>query len=577
MISGILELKQIAFRNLARHRVKSALTITAVSVSVGLYIWADGWLTGMNIDSLRNIAGYEIGAAKLQTRVYFDKKDDLPMYENFGLWAEHAAALDRAGYDSAPRFVFTGTIYSETASAPMEFIGCEPAAEARLLRYPDYMESGRYIRNGAFEIVLGALTADKLKAGIPQRPTRNELDAELLPALSPADRDFAESLYEPAPAARGGLFAPKEEAPLPGEERWVLKKGLPQEDLDRYWRILADTGRMNVRLSAVIDSKAAPETVRQDKFEADLAPALSAGEMELFRRAYQFDELTQAWYLSPQGSPGEDEALQAEVLAAMIRADYSGAVRHINQLISAVAVGVVNSPNPKTNNNTAWIPLDVLQDDAGLMLEGRVTELLIRAKDADDAALPGKTETPAAIKAALARTGYTLPPDLDIFPWQEYVQDYLGAAASDNVSTRIMIIILFILSFLGVANTMLLAVLERTKETGMMRALGMTDGQLIITYMLEAGMLGVFGSGIGVLLGCLLNIPMVKYGLDFTAMTESMGGDIGYRVTGVFRSAWNLPVIIVSGITAAVLASCMAFFPTRKALKMPVTESLRFE
>jgi ABC-type lipoprotein release transport system permease subunit len=577
MIASILELKRIAFRNLARHKVKSILTIVAISVSVGLYIFADGWLGGMNIDSLRNIANYEIGAAKLQTRVYFDKKDDLPMYENFGGWEESAAALDKAGYDSAPRFVFTGTIYSATASAPMEFIGCDPDSEARLLRYPDYVESGRYIRNGAFEIVLGAMTADKLKVGIPQRPTRKDLDAEILAVLSPEDRDFVDSLYERAPQKNTDFYKVKEEAPLPGEERWVLKKDLFPQDLDRYWRLLADTGRMNVQLSTVIDIKAAPETIRKDKYDADLAPVLSAEEQELFRKAYEYDELTEAWYLSSQGSFAEDEEMQARVLAAMVRVDYSGAIRHINQLISAVVVGVVNSPNPKTNNNTAWIPLDVLQDDTGLMLDGRVTELLIRVKDADDSAVPGKTETPAAIKAALAQTGYTLPPDLDIFPWQGYVADYFGAYSGDNITTRIMVIILFILSFLGVANTMLLAILERTKETGMMRALGMTDGQLIVTYMLEAGMLGFFGSGIGIILGCLVNIPMVNTGLDFTAMTETMGGDIGYRVAGVFRSAWNIPVIIGSGIIATILASCMAFFPTRKALKMPVTESLRFE
>jgi ABC-type antimicrobial peptide transport system permease subunit len=242
-----------------------------------------------------------------------------------------------------------------------------------------------------------------------------------------------------------------------------------------------------------------------------------------------------------------------------------------------VVAGVVNSPTPKTNNNIAWIPLDVLQDEAGLMLEGRVTELLIRAKDADDARLPGAAERPEAIKAALANTASPLPAELDIFPWAGYVPDYLGASGGDTVTTQIMIVILFILSFMGIANTMLLAILERTRETGMMRALGMTDGQLIGIYMMEAGLVGLFGSLAGVLLGCLINIPMVKYGVDFTAMTETMGGDIGYRVTGIYRSAWNPPVIICSGIIATLLASCMAFFPTRRALKMPVTESLRFE
>jgi ABC-type lipoprotein release transport system permease subunit len=249
-------------------------------------------------------------------------------------------------------------------------------------------------------------------------------------------------------------------------------------------------------------------------------------------------------------------------------------VRHVNQLIPAVVVGVVNSPNPKNNNNIAWIPLDVLQDEAGLMLEGRITELLIRIKNADDAKVPGKNESAETIKAALPGA---LPSDLDIFPWEGYAEDYIAASRGDNVTTRIILIILFILSFMGIANTMLLAILERTRETGMMRALGMTDGQVIAVYMMEAGMVGGFGALIGVLLGCLINIPMVKYGVDFSGMMESFGGDIGYRVAGVFRSAWNLPVIVGSGIIATVLSACMAFFPIRRALKTPVTESLRFE
>jgi ABC-type antimicrobial peptide transport system permease subunit len=245
-------------------------------------------------------------------------------------------------------------------------------------------------------------------------------------------------------------------------------------------------------------------------------------------------------------------------------------------------VGIVNSPNPKTNNNTAWIPLDVLQDEAGLMLEGRITELLIRGKNADDAKIPGADERPGAIKAALAKTaiagtGCVLPAEQDIFPWNAYVEDYLAAFRGDNVTSQVMIIVLFVLSFMGIANTMLLAILERTRETGMMRAMGMTNGQLIGVYMMEAGMVGFFGSLIGVALGCLINIPMVNYGLDFSAMTEATGGDIGYRIAGAFRSAWNIPVIIGAGIAATILASCMAFFPTRRALKMPITESLRFE
>jgi ABC-type lipoprotein release transport system permease subunit len=250
----------------------------------------------------------------------------------------------------------------------------------------------------------------------------------------------------------------------------------------------------------------------------------------------------------------------------------------VNQLIDVVLAGTVNAPNPKLNNNTAFIPMDALQDEAGFMLENRVTELVIRERNAGDTALPGRHESPEAIGAALeARLGRPLPPEIGIFGWEDYVKDFTAASAGDNWSAKIMMFILFVLSFLGIANTMLLAVLERTREIGIMRAQGMTDGQLIFVFMLEAGMIGLMGSALGILLGCLVNIPMVKYGIDFTTMTELMAGNIGYRVNGVFRSAWNPPVIIGTGVIATVTAACMAFLPARRALRMPVTDSLRFE
>jgi ABC-type lipoprotein release transport system permease subunit len=111
----------------------------------------------------------------------------------------------------------------------------------------------------------------------------------------------------------------------------------------------------------------------------------------------------------------------------------------------------------------------------------------------------------------------------------------------------------------------------------MMRAMGMTGGQMIFTYMTEACILGLTGSVIGIILGCAANYPMVKYGLDFSAMAEQMGGSVGYRVAGNFRGMWDIPTIIGTGVVATALSALMAFFPSRRAVKMEITESLRFE
>lgn len=573
--AGFLALAGMAFRSLGRHRVKTVITTVAVTVSVALYIVMDAWLLGMNLDSRRNIVSYEIGAAKIQSRAYFERKDELPMYEGFGGWEALAGDLAEAGYDSAPRFVFSGTLYSRSGTAPIVFNGVEPERDARLFRYPDYLEAGRFIRGGRAELAVGTMAADKLRIGIPRRPTKAEFESEILPAASNADEAaFIGSLYVPAPLQTKARSAwnvfSVEEPSLPADNgRLALKEDCSAAETRRLWDILAASGRMDVRISTVIDMKAAPLAVSKNKFEADLLPSLTAEGRDAVRSAYVLDEATAAYLLST-----EDEALLASILEAMVAAEFSGAIRHVNQLIDAVVVGVVNSPNPKTNGNVGYMPLDALQDETGLMLGGQVTELLVRKAGADDARLPGKTESPAAILAAL---GATLPVDLEVRAWPDYVADYLAASAGDNVSTRVMIVFLFILSFIGISNTMLMAILERTKEIGMLRALGMSDGQLVLAYVMEAGLVGFIGSMAGILIGCLVTIPMVRYGIDYSGIAKEMGGDFGYRITAFFRSAWNPPVIAGTGVAATALSALAAIPPLLRALRMAVTDSLRFE
>jgi ABC-type lipoprotein release transport system permease subunit len=575
-ISSAIELKRLALRNLARHKVKTILTCTAIMVSVTAYIWMDSWLAGVFLESRRNIINYETGAAKLQTKLYFDKKDDLPSYETLSGWEDYAAVLDEAGYNAAPRYVFSGTIYSLTGSAPLVVNACDPDAEARTLAYTDYIELGRYIRKGEFGIALGLMTADKLKVGVPTRPEPTELE-ELIAAggFGPDDEAFIRSCYAPM-EAKAQFGETKGFAEERAKGRLVLKWELSRSDLDRLWDLVDATGRNDVRLSTVIDYKMAPDSIRKDKWDADLWPLLRAEEQEIVAGTYEFDELTAAYLLAE-----EDPAKLDAALAAMIRADFSGAVRHVNQVIDAKVVGLVNSPDPLTNFNIGYMPLDVLQDEAGMMLEGRVTELLIRDKALGVADMTSKIETKTAIRAALdaglAKRGQTLPGEMEVYFWMDYASDYLSTETYEMGSTRILSLLLFFLAFIGISNTMLLAILERTREIGMMRALGMTNGQLIFTYMMEAAFLGLIGSLLGIIAGCILNIPMVKYGVDFSEMIEQAEGSMGYRVAGNFRGTWKISVIIGSGVAATVLSSIMALLPARRAVKMEITESLRFE
>jgi ABC-type lipoprotein release transport system permease subunit len=560
IISNSRELCKIAFRNLARHKVKTFLTAGAITISVAAFIFISCFMGGAMIGSRRNIVNFEMGAAKLQTKLYFEKKDDMPNYENFTNWETYRNALSHEGYVSAPRYVFSGTLFSTSGSAPILFHAVEPSAEKEVLRYVPYVDFGRYVENGKFEIALGTVAAEKLKVGIPTRPRHQELE-DLITTITSnrSDAEFILSLYD---------------EPTEGNERLILKRDAPKSDLDRYWNLVAATNRNDVRINAVIDIKAVPEIIRSDKWEGELLSTLRSDDKVLVQAAYEYDDFLEVYFLVE-----ENEEQLNQILNAMIRVDFSGAIRHVNQLIDVVVVGVINCPSPLPNGNTAFIPLDVLQGETGMMLGGAVTELIIRDKNVPDSKLPGKSESSATITASLSRglaaQDLTLPKELEVHTWQEYMKDYLNYEKTENGISQAIVVFLFILSFLGISNTILLAILERTKESAMMRSMGMTDNEMFIVYMLEAGLIGLIGSVLGIILGCVFNYPMAEYGMDFSSMVDA--GGVGFRTTGLFRSVWDIPLIIGTGIAATLIASFMAFLPTRRSVKIPITESLRFE
>jgi len=108
---------------------------------------------------------------------------------------------------------------------------------------------------------------------------------------------------------------------------------------------------------------------------------------------------------------------------------------------------------------------------------------------------------------------------------------------------------------LGIANVMLMAVLERRSEIGLRRALGATRGHIVGQFLAEAVLLAGIGGLLGAVLGCLVAIA---YG-------QSQGWLVAIPVAGV-----------VAGITASVLVGAVAgMYPAIRAARTPPTEALR--
>ena len=173
----------------------------------------------------------------------------------------------------------------------------------------------------------------------------------------------------------------------------------------------------------------------------------------------------------------------------------------------------------------------------------------------------GMPENEAAVKAALADRGYQA----------QTLEDQLGVVrgiidAVTWVLNGFALIALLAASF-GIINTLLMAVQERTREIGLMKALGMTGGRIFGLFTLEAVVIGLLGSLIGVGLGVAVGLVANQ------VLTQGvLSGVTGLVLFAV--NPWALLLIIGLIVAIAFLAGTL---PAARAARKDPIEALRHE
>ena len=115
-----------------------------------------------------------------------------------------------------------------------------------------------------------------------------------------------------------------------------------------------------------------------------------------------------------------------------------------------------------------------------------------------------------------------------------------------------------IVSLFGIVNTLVLTVFERTRELGMLRAVGMTRRQLRRMIRHESVVTALIGAALGIPVGVVLAL-MVGQAIEYPAFTIPVG---------------TLVVFVIAAIIAGLIA---AIFPARRAARLNVLEALQYE
>jgi len=163
-------------------------------------------------------------------------------------------------------------------------------------------------------------------------------------------------------------------------------------------------------------------------------------------------------------------------------------------------------------------------------------------------------------------------PDLSIQNYGEVSPDLKMYESQMGISSAIYLGIIMLALIFGIINTMLMAVLERYRELGMLMAIGMNKRRVFFMIMLETLLLSLIGAPIGLLLGVITAWYFGTYGIDLSSYSDALK-QFGMNPIIYFKISqslfWQVPISI--SITA-ILAS---IYPALKAISLKPVEAIR--
>ncbi len=194
-------------------------------------------------------------------------------------------------------------------------------------------------------------------------------------------------------------------------------------------------------------------------------------------------------------------------------------------------------------------------------LPGQSTEVVISLKNLGD-----ESAVIASLKPVL--------PGYEFESWAQSFPELQSAIQTKTGAMGVFSIIILMIAGIGILNLLLMAVFERTREIGLLGAMGLKSRQIMILFVTEGAMLGLVGVLAGAVLGVTFNSILGVVGLDYS----QFAGTTPYMalVTGRVYPTLALGTILNRGLPVLIIAILASLYPAREASRREPAEALHY-
>jgi ABC-type lipoprotein release transport system permease subunit len=215
--------------------------------------------------------------------------------------------------------------------------------------------------------------------------------------------------------------------------------------------------------------------------------------------------------------------------------------------------------------------------DSSLVMVGRRRAAAITAQPDSIHELAIILESPALEKQLLPQIRALLPAgsQLSALSWEVAMPNLANAIKLDHASQEFIFMVIVLIVTIGVVNTLLMSVMERIREFGVILALGATPGRLRRAVMTEALLLGSIALIFGNILGALVTWYLVDVGIDlrnFISDSMEFGGVI---FDPVLRAGWDFSYMLQMSGYLLLLALIASLYPAAKAARIAPAVAMR--